>query len=171
MDTWATSSLTPQLAGGWGSDDELFLWYSPTTCARKDRTSFAPGCSRPCCAQSWNTGRSPGKTPEYPASLSTLIARRCRNRKGTSSHPNRCWTNTAPTRCATGPPLLASGQTPPLIRKTRNRSKLVAGSPLRFSTPPSLSIALKAHLVKSRTPRPRHGERAGPRDYRGHGSL
>ena len=24
MDTWATSSLTPQIAGGWGSDDELF---------------------------------------------------------------------------------------------------------------------------------------------------
>jgi valyl-tRNA synthetase len=24
MDTWATSSLTPQLAGGWGSDPELF---------------------------------------------------------------------------------------------------------------------------------------------------
>ena len=24
MDTWATSSLTPQLAGGWGSDSELF---------------------------------------------------------------------------------------------------------------------------------------------------
>jgi valyl-tRNA synthetase len=24
MDTWATSSLTPQLAGGWGSDQELF---------------------------------------------------------------------------------------------------------------------------------------------------
>jgi valyl-tRNA synthetase len=24
MDTWATSSLTPQIAGGWGSDDDLF---------------------------------------------------------------------------------------------------------------------------------------------------
>lgn len=24
MDTWATSSLTPQIAGGWGRDDELF---------------------------------------------------------------------------------------------------------------------------------------------------
>ncbi|OJX70157.1 MAG: valine--tRNA ligase [Micrococcales bacterium 73-13] len=24
MDTWATSSLTPQIAGGWGTDDELF---------------------------------------------------------------------------------------------------------------------------------------------------
>ncbi len=24
MDTWATSSLTPQIAGGWGHDDELF---------------------------------------------------------------------------------------------------------------------------------------------------
>ncbi len=24
MDTWATSSLTPHIAGGWGSDDDLF---------------------------------------------------------------------------------------------------------------------------------------------------
>lgn len=29
MDTWATSSLTPQLAGGWGSDEELFSLVFP----------------------------------------------------------------------------------------------------------------------------------------------
>ena len=29
MDTWATSSLTPQLAGGWGRDDELFSLVFP----------------------------------------------------------------------------------------------------------------------------------------------
>jgi valyl-tRNA synthetase len=29
MDTWATSSLTPQIAGGWGSDDELFSLVFP----------------------------------------------------------------------------------------------------------------------------------------------
>ncbi|MEY2900826.1 MAG: hypothetical protein RL247_992 [Actinomycetota bacterium] len=29
MDTWATSSLTPQLAGGWGVDDELFSLVFP----------------------------------------------------------------------------------------------------------------------------------------------
>jgi valyl-tRNA synthetase len=29
MDTWATSSLTPQLAGGWGDDDELFAMVFP----------------------------------------------------------------------------------------------------------------------------------------------
>jgi len=29
MDTWATSSLTPQLAGGWGSDPELFELVFP----------------------------------------------------------------------------------------------------------------------------------------------
>jgi len=29
MDTWATSSLTPQLAGGWGSDDEIFSLVFP----------------------------------------------------------------------------------------------------------------------------------------------
>ncbi len=29
MDTWATSSLTPQIAGGWGSDDDLFARVFP----------------------------------------------------------------------------------------------------------------------------------------------
>jgi valyl-tRNA synthetase len=29
MDTWATSSLTPQIAGGWGSDDDLFSRVFP----------------------------------------------------------------------------------------------------------------------------------------------
>ena len=29
MDTWATSSLTPQIVGGWGSDDELFRRVFP----------------------------------------------------------------------------------------------------------------------------------------------
>lgn len=29
MDTWATSSLTPQLAGGWGIDDELWNLVAP----------------------------------------------------------------------------------------------------------------------------------------------
>ena len=29
MDTWATSSLTPQIAGGWGSDDALFAKVFP----------------------------------------------------------------------------------------------------------------------------------------------
>ncbi|MFF2657692.1 valine--tRNA ligase [Kitasatospora sp. NPDC058032] len=29
MDTWATSSLTPQIAGGWGTDDDLFQRVYP----------------------------------------------------------------------------------------------------------------------------------------------
>src|SRR3546814_4471786 len=29
MDTWATASLTPQLAGGWGSDEDLFSLVFP----------------------------------------------------------------------------------------------------------------------------------------------
>ena len=29
MDTWATSSLTPQIAGRWGTDDDLFARVFP----------------------------------------------------------------------------------------------------------------------------------------------
>ncbi len=51
LDTWATSSLTPQLAGGWQRATRN-SGTSPrrSTCARRVRTSSARGCSRPCCA-------------------------------------------------------------------------------------------------------------------------
>jgi valyl-tRNA synthetase len=51
MDTWATSSLTPQIAGGWEDDpSDLFAVCSPWTCAPRATTSSAPGCSPPWCA-------------------------------------------------------------------------------------------------------------------------
>ena len=45
MDTWATSSLTPQIVGGWERDAELFARSSRWTCARRRTTSSGPGCS------------------------------------------------------------------------------------------------------------------------------
>ena len=46
MDTWATSSLTPQIAGGWEDDPATCSSASSRwTCARRATTSSAPGCS------------------------------------------------------------------------------------------------------------------------------
>ena len=63
MDTWATSSLTPQIAGGWERDPELFDLVFPYSLRRRARTSSAPGCSRRCCAPSSSTARARGRTP------------------------------------------------------------------------------------------------------------
>ena len=50
MDTWATSSLTPQVAGGWSSDPDLFARVSRWTCGPRRTTSFARGSSPRCSA-------------------------------------------------------------------------------------------------------------------------
>ena len=46
MDTWATSSLTPQIAGGWEDDPDLFARVFPMDLRPQATRSSAPGCSR-----------------------------------------------------------------------------------------------------------------------------
>ncbi len=66
MDTWATSSLTPQIAGLWGSDDDLFARVYPMdlrqqahdiirTCC-SPRSSAATSSQRPAVAQRCSVG-------------------------------------------------------------------------------------------------------------------
>ena len=55
MDTWATSSLTPQIAGGWSSTTTCSTGCSPWTCVRRPTRSSAPGCSPPWCAPTPST--------------------------------------------------------------------------------------------------------------------
>ena len=51
MDTWATSSLTPQIACGWETTPTSSRARSRWTCARRPTRSSAPGCSPPSCAR------------------------------------------------------------------------------------------------------------------------
>jgi len=55
MDTWATSSLSPQIAGKWGTDlfQRVFRW----TCALRRTTSFARGSSPRSCAVNFSSTR------------------------------------------------------------------------------------------------------------------
>ena len=70
MDTWATSSLTPQIAGGWaGRSRTCSRASSRWTCGRRRTTSSARGCSTPCCARSSSTARCPGAN----AAISGLV--------------------------------------------------------------------------------------------------
>jgi len=116
MDTWATSSLTPQIAGGWDHDPEL----SPSrwTWPHRRTTSSAPGCSPGWCGRTSNTARCPGGWPRSPASWWTRTARRCRSPRATWWCPPPCWRPTAPTRFATGRP---TGDRAPTPRSTRHR--------------------------------------------------
>ena len=109
MDTWATSSLTPQIAARWSIDDDLAgAGAARWTCGRRRTRSSGPGCSTRCCAPIWKTAPCPGGTRRCPAGSSTRTGRRCRSPRGTWSHP---WTRcaaTAATRSGTGRPAAAS---------------------------------------------------------------
>ena len=78
MDTWATSSLTPQIAGGW--DDRrrpVRSGSSRWTCARRRTTSSAPGCSPRVVRAHFEHGtRAVVATPRSSAGSSTPTARR-----------------------------------------------------------------------------------------------
>ena len=103
MDTWATSSLTPQIAGGWEDDPDLFARVFPMDLRPQGPRSSAPGCSTPCCARTSSTTRCRGPTPPSTGGSSTPTARRCRRVEGQRRHADRAAsTSTGPTRCATG---------------------------------------------------------------------
>ena len=122
MDTWATSSLTPQIAGGWEDDPDLFAATFPMDLrpqaprdhphlAVLDRGALAPRARRP----------ARGATPPSPAGSSTRTARRCPSPRATWSPRCRWWRSTAPTPCATGPATAGRAPTP---RSTRDQMKI-----------------------------------------------
>ena len=96
LDTWATSSLTPQIAARWTVDGDLpgpgaARW----TCGRRRTRSSAPGCSTRCCRAHLADGVAcRGGTRRSPAGSSTRTGRRCPSRRGTWS-PR--WTRCAST--------------------------------------------------------------------------
>ncbi len=137
FDTWATSSLTPQLAGGWERDTELWPLVAPFDLRPQVRTSSARGSSPRCCAASSRTTAHPGRMPPSRASSSTPTARRCRSRRATSSRPPTSSNSTAPTRSATGRPPVASARMRPSTRRTPRRSRSAGDSRSRCSTPRS----------------------------------
>ncbi len=117
LDTWATSSLTPQIGGYWEESEPAgergtSPTSSPTTCAPRVTTSSAPGCSPLWCGPISSTGRCLGPTPRCQAGSSIRTERRCPSRWATWSPPLASWSSTGPTPFATGPPRPDPGWTP-----------------------------------------------------------
>ena len=83
MDTWATSSLTPQIAGGWEDDPDLFapgLPHGPAPAGPRDHPHLAVLDGGALASSS--TAPCRGATPPSPGGSSTPTARRCPSRKG-----------------------------------------------------------------------------------------
>ena len=62
MDTWATSSVSPQIVTGWETRSRISSRArSRWICVRRRTTSSARGCSRRCCARTSSTTRCRGR--------------------------------------------------------------------------------------------------------------
>ena len=59
MDTWATSSLTPQIATGWSDDDDLHQRSYPMDVRPRRTRSSAPGCSQRVVRAQLRNGTAP----------------------------------------------------------------------------------------------------------------
>ena len=103
MDTWATSSLSPQIACRWGVDDgPVRARRSPWTCAPRPTTSSAPGCSPRWSVPISSTAACRGPTPRCRDGSSIRTARRCRSRRATWSPRSACSSSTAPMQSGIG---------------------------------------------------------------------
>ena len=119
MDTWATSSLTPQIAGGWLDDPRSVRARVP------DGSAAAGARHHPHLAVLDGAALAPrarlaavDARGDLRAGCSIPTARRCRSRRATSSRRWGCSRSTAPTACATG--RRAAGRAP-TRRSTRRR--------------------------------------------------
>ncbi len=85
MDTWATSSLSPQISGRWTEDDDLFSRVFPMDLRPQAHDIIRTWLFSTLLRVGTGARRSRrGAMPRSPGSCSTRIARRCRSPRATS---------------------------------------------------------------------------------------
>lgn len=113
MDTWATSSLTPEIAGHWIDDEDLFSRVFPMDLRPQAHEIIRTWLFSTVVRSELEFGCLPGSTRPSRDGSSTRTARRWRSRRATSScRPSRS-NATAPMPFATGRSRPGSGSTRP----------------------------------------------------------
>ena len=82
MDTWATSSLTPQIAGGWEDDPDLFARTFPMDLRPQAHEIIRTWLFSTVVRAHFEHDALPWTDAAISAGSSTPTARRCRSRKG-----------------------------------------------------------------------------------------
>jgi len=84
MDTWATSSLTPQIGGGWSVDDDLFARVYPMDLRPQAHEIIRTWLFYTVLRSQVLSGVLPWQHAAISGWIITLTARRCRSRAATS---------------------------------------------------------------------------------------
>ena len=87
MDTWATSSVTPQIACGWEDDPGLFAATFPMDLRPQGPEIIRTWLFSTLLRSHLEHDAVPWATRPSTAGSSTRTARRCRSRRATSSRP------------------------------------------------------------------------------------
>ena len=82
MDTWATSSLTPQIISGWPDDPERHAKLFPMDLRPQSHEIIRTWAFYTLVKAWMHEARSPGATSPSVAGWSIRIARRCRSPRG-----------------------------------------------------------------------------------------